>query len=113
MKSVVNSPAWNHIDNEIDTEFAIERRNLRRGLSLDGINPFLMQRSPHCIWLVIVILYNLPSRLVTKKSFVSLCLLIFGKESPTSDNIDIFLAPLIEEFLEFWEGIGISQGKGD
>jgi hypothetical protein len=86
MKSVVDSPAWNHIDTDIDTEFAIERRHLRMGVSLDGVNPFSMQRSTHSTWPVMVLLYNLPPWLVTKKFFVSLSLLISGKESPTLES---------------------------
>jgi hypothetical protein len=52
---------------------------------------------------IMVILYNLPLWLVTNFFFVSLCLLLSGKESPTSENIDVFLAPLVEELLELWD----------
>jgi hypothetical protein len=34
-----------------------------------------------------------------------LVLLIPGKESITLENIDVYLAPLIEELLELWEGV--------
>jgi hypothetical protein len=37
--------------------------------------------------------------------FLSLTLLIFGKESPTSNNIDVFLWPLVYKLLELWEGV--------
>lgn len=43
MKSVADSPAWKHIDRNIDEEFVREWRHLRMGLSLDGVNPFSMQ----------------------------------------------------------------------
>jgi hypothetical protein len=52
-----------------------------------------------------MLIYNLPPWLVTLSSFVLLTLLISGKVSPTSDNIDDFLKPLVDEFLELWEGI--------
>ena len=42
--------------------------------------------------------------MVTKKFFVSLSILILGKESPTAENIDVFLKPLYEEMHELWEG---------
>jgi hypothetical protein len=42
---------------------------------------------------------------VTKSFFVSLTLLSFGKDSPTLDNIDVFLQPLVEEPLELWDGV--------
>jgi hypothetical protein len=110
MKSVVDSPAWDHIENEIDREFGIEKRHLQFALSLDGVNPFSMQKSTHSTWPVMVLIYNLPPWLVTKKFFVSLSLLVSGKESPTSENIDIFLAPLVEELLELWDGVDAVDG---
>jgi hypothetical protein len=105
MRSVADSPAWDHIDIEIDRDFAIEKRHLRMALSLDRLNPFSMQRSTHSTWPVMILIYNLPPWLLTKRFFVSLCLLIFSKDSPTSENIDVFLAPLVEELLELWDGV--------
>jgi hypothetical protein len=32
MRSVADNPAWEHIDNNIDTEFSTEGRHLRMGL---------------------------------------------------------------------------------
>lgn len=32
-------------------------------------------------------------------------ILISGKESPTNNNIDVYLAPLIEELLQLWNGV--------
>jgi hypothetical protein len=113
MKSVADSPAWNHIDTDIDREFTRERRNLRIGLSLDGVNPFSKQRSNHSTWPVMVVLYNLPPWLLTKKFFVLLSIHIPRKESPTSDNIDIFLAPLIEELQTLWEGVDAFDASVD
>jgi hypothetical protein len=83
------------------------------GLSLDGVNPFSMQRSNHSTWPVMVLFYNLPLWLVTKKFSTFLCLIIYGKESPTSKNIDIFLFPLIEEFQQLWEGVDVLDASAD
>ena len=48
MKSVANSPAWKHITSEhVDPTFALEPRNLRLGLSLDGMNPFPQSNTTH------------------------------------------------------------------
>jgi hypothetical protein len=60
MKSVADSPAWEHINKEVDTKFNQENRHLRMGLSLDGLNSFSMQRSTHSTWPVLVLIYNLP-----------------------------------------------------
>jgi hypothetical protein len=86
---------------------------LRLGLSLDGVNPFSMQRSTHSTWPVMVLVYNLPPWLVTKKFFVSLYILISGKESPTSDNIDVYLSPLVEELLELSASVDVFDSLAD
>ena len=87
------------MDSEIDREFAAERRNLQLGLSLDGVNPFSMQESNHSTWPVMVILYNLLFWLVTKLFCVSLST-TFWKESPTSENTNVFWTSMVEELLE-------------
>jgi hypothetical protein len=43
--------------------------------------------------------------LCTKQFFVILALLIPGKQSVTSEVFDVYLQPLVEEFLELWRGI--------
>lgn len=45
-----------------------------------------------------------------------LSLVILRKESMTSKNIHVYLAPLIEELLQLWEGveaIDVSMGEGE
>jgi hypothetical protein len=49
--------------------------------------------------------YNLPPWLSTKKFFMILALLIPGKQSVTLEVFDVYLEPLVEEFLELWEGV--------
>jgi hypothetical protein len=100
MATVADSPTWRHIDTKIDRNFAEEKRNVQMGLSLDGVNPHSMQASSHSTWPILIVLYNLPPWLVTKKFFITLSLLISGKESPTSENIDVYLQPLMEELQE-------------
>jgi hypothetical protein len=51
--------------------------------------------------------YNLPLWLNTKKIFVFLALLIPGKQSVTSEVFDVYLEPLVEEFLQLWEGVTV------
>lgn len=40
-------------------------------------------------------------------------ILISGKESPTSENIDVFLAPLLEELLTLWSGVPTLDTSGE
>jgi hypothetical protein len=57
---VVNNPAWQHIDKVIDPDFAQDKRNVRMGLSLDGVNPHSTQESSHLTWPILIVIYNLP-----------------------------------------------------
>ena len=105
MKSVADSPAWKHIDNDVDVAFGRDARNLRLGMALDGVNPFPHTNTTHSTWPVIMFLYNLPPYLVTKKFFIQLCILISGKMSPTNENMDVFIRPLVEELQRLWGGV--------
>ena len=106
MKSVADSPAWKHVTSEhVDPSFALEPRNLRLGLSLDGVNPFPHSNTTHSTWPVLLLIYNLPPYLVTKIFFIQLGILISGKESPTSENIGVFIEPLLEELQLLWTGV--------
>ena len=40
-----------------------------------------------------------------KKQFISLCILILGKRSPSSSNIDVFIQPLLMELQKLWHGV--------
>jgi hypothetical protein len=109
MKSVADSPTWKHIDTDIDVSFGQEPWNLRLAMSLDGINLFPHTNSTHSTWPVLMFLYNLPPHLVTKKFFIQLCILISGKLSPTNENIDVFIRPLLEELQQLWDGVRVQD----
>ena len=49
--------------------------------------------------------YNLPPSLSTKKFFIMLALLIPGKQSVTSEYFDVYLEPLVEELVQLWKGV--------
>lgn len=104
VECVPDSKAWKHI-NKLYPEFASSERNIRFGLALDGVNPFSNQSLSHSTWPILLFNYNLPPWLVTKQFFIMLALLIPGKESVTSENIDIYMAPLIEELQILWDGV--------
>ena len=104
IECVPDSKAWKHID-AMYPEFGTSERNIRLGMALDGVNPFSNQSLSHSTWPVVLLNYNLPPWLVTKRFFLMLVLLIPGKESVTSENIDVYLAPLIEELQELWGGV--------
>ena len=110
MRSVVDSKAWDHVNNRWPW-FAEDGRNVRLGLALDGVNPFRNQSLSHSTWPVVMLNYNLPPWLVTKNFFMMLALIIPGKESVKDRNVDVYLAPLIEELQELWKGVNCVDGS--
>jgi len=96
---------WRAIDKQFP-EFAKDTRNLRFALSTDVINPFGEQSSSHSTWLVTLCIYNLPPWLCIKRKFIMMPVLIQGLKQPSND-IDVYLRPLIEKLLLLWNRIGV------
>jgi hypothetical protein len=80
---------------------------LSLGLTLDGVNPFGNQSTTWSTWSIIIFNYGLPPWFTTKKIFLMLVLLILRKESMNNSNIDVYLAPLVEELHELWRGVDV------
>ncbi|XP_023757788.1 uncharacterized protein LOC111906261 [Lactuca sativa] len=100
MRHVVDSPQWRNIDYEFK-EFAAEIRNIRFGLSSDGINPFGNMSSQRSVWPVLLCIYNLPPWLCMKRKYIMMSLLIQGPKQPGND-IDVYLSPLVEDMKKLW-----------
>ena len=100
-----DSKAWNHVHENVDATFGQEPRNVHIGLAADGVNPFKLQRSSWSTWPVMLLNYNIPPWLTTKKFFIMLALLIPGKQSVTGQFFDVYLAPLVEELQQLWRGV--------
>jgi len=88
---------WRKVDRTFPT-FANEARNIRFGLSTDGMNPFGEQSSGHSTWPVTLCIYNLPPWLCMKRKFIMMPVLIPSPKQPGND-IDVYLKPLIEDLL--------------
>ncbi|CAM6122643.1 unnamed protein product [Calypogeia fissa] len=95
--------AWKHVDEQIDPEFAQEPRNVRMALGLDGVNPYGDNSRAWSTWPVILFNYDLPPWLVTKKFFIILAMLLPGKDSVTEEQIDVLMAPLVDDLKQLWE----------
>ena len=104
MRSVADSEQWKTID-RLYPDFAEVLTNLRLGLVGDGIIPFKNNAIKHSTWVLLITIYNLPPWLLTKIFFISLAVLIPGPNSPTADNIDVYLRPLVRDLLKLWAGI--------
>jgi hypothetical protein len=79
-------------------DFAGDARNLRFGLSIDGMNPFGEQSCSHSTWPITLCIYNLPPWLCMKRKFIMMPVLIQGPKQPDND-IDVYLRPLVDELL--------------
>ncbi|XP_071700545.1 uncharacterized protein [Rutidosis leptorrhynchoides] len=100
LRHVADSSQWRNIDN-VYTEFGQEVRNIRLGLSSDGINPFRNMSSRHSTWPVLLCVYNHPPWLCMKRKYIMMSLLIQGPKQPGND-IDVYLAPLIDDLQTLW-----------
>ena len=59
LRHPADASQWRALDCEYQ-DFAAEPRNIRLGVSTDGLNPFGNQSSTHSTWPVFVWMYNLP-----------------------------------------------------
>ncbi|MCO5558940.1 hypothetical protein L7F22_012531 [Adiantum nelumboides] len=112
MRVPADSLAWNHIEKQW-LAFKEEPRCLRFGLAMDGLNPFGLRSSSWSTWHLCLVNYNLPPWLAIKKGHLILSLIIPGKYK--AKNMDVYLAPLIEELQLLWTGINVvdmSQSVG-
>jgi hypothetical protein len=69
------------------------------------MNPFGENRTMHNRWMVILVMYNIPTWLCHKRKYLMLSILIQGTKSAGID-IDVFLEPLVEHMAKLWnEGV--------
>jgi hypothetical protein len=76
---------WKHFYLSDDEDFSNDPRNIRFGLSTDGMNHFEEMRNP---WPVIMSIYNLPPWLCHNRKYLLLTTLISG---PKQAGIDIYV----------------------
>nr|GEX87562.1 hypothetical protein [Tanacetum cinerariifolium] len=105
MQHLVDGRAWKNFDTKY-SDFAIEPRNVRLGLVVDGFNLFGNLSQAYNMWPVILTTYNLPPLLCMKDSSFMLTLLIPGPKSLGKD-IDVYLRPLIEDLKVLWDRKGV------
>ncbi|XP_074373547.1 uncharacterized protein LOC141713881 [Apium graveolens] len=101
LRHPADSPQWRTIDGKFP-EFGQEARNLRPGLCVDGMNPYLTLSSQYSTWTVLLTIYNLPPWLCMKRKYIMLTLLIPGPKE-AGNNIDLYLQPLIKYLKLLWD----------
>ncbi|XP_056697557.1 uncharacterized protein [Spinacia oleracea] len=110
LRHPADSPQWKFIDGKFD-DFGKEERNLRLGLSTDGMNPYSSLSSTYSTWPVMLVTYNLPPSLCMKRKYIILSMLISGPKQPGND-IDVYLEPLIDDLKLLWEkGVEVFDGS--
>jgi hypothetical protein len=78
-----DSKVWKHV-HDLYPNFVVEPRNVHLTLLIDGVNPFKLSCSIWSPWPILLLNYNIPPWLTTKKFFILRSLLILGKKSVTS-----------------------------
>lgn len=111
---IMRSPVDSHANDFIERrwpDFQNDPRHVRLGVAADGIVPHSMtgKSQPYSLWPVILMNYNIPPWLSMKKGHLMLSMLIPGPKQPM--NMDVYLAPLIEELQELWEGVPAYDGR--
>ncbi|GKA44433.1 putative transposon, En/Spm-like protein [Tanacetum coccineum] len=89
---------WRTIDEKFP-EISEDTRNLRLGISADGVDVNTRNRH-HSLWLVLTVIYNLPPWLCMKIKFINLSVLISGYPG---NDIDVFLEPLVDDLHTLFE----------
>ncbi|XP_048596365.1 uncharacterized protein LOC125578114 [Brassica napus] len=85
MRHPVDSISWAHV-NDKWPDFAVDPRNLRLGISTDGMNPFSMQNPNHSTWPVLLVNYNTSPIICMKAENIMLTFLIPGPTAPVYDS---------------------------
>lgn len=83
LRHPVHSLTWAQ-GNDKWPDFAAEPRNLRLGLSTDGMNPFSIQSTNHSTWPVMLVNYNMPPTMCMKAENIMLTMLIPGPTARTT-----------------------------
>lgn len=78
---------------------------MQLGLAMDGVNPFGQRSTTYSVCPVVVVNYNIPPWMTTKKGNLILRMLVPGHYK--IKNMDVYLQPLVDELKELWSGIEV------
>lgn len=80
-------------------------------MATDGISPFNLagKAQPYSVWPIVLINYNIPPWLSMKKGHLLLSMLVPGPKQP--QTLDVYMAPLVEELQELWEGVAAYDNR--
>ncbi|CAK8563127.1 unnamed protein product [Lathyrus sativus] len=67
-----------HVADSLFPDFRVEPRNLRLGISIDGMKPFGNLSTNHTSWPVLLTIYNLSPWLCMKRKYILLSMMVSG-----------------------------------
>ena len=103
MRISLDSKELKHIEEKWPRKFKYEPHGIRFGLAIDGVCPFSFMSSNYSVWLVRLIVYNIPPWTSVRKENLMLTLIVPRKHQVK--NMDVYLAHFIEEMQLLWKGI--------
>ena len=62
-----DSKAMKHIEEKWPRKFKDEPRSIKFGLAIDGVCPFSFLSSNYSVWLVQLVVYNIPTQMIVRK----------------------------------------------
>jgi hypothetical protein len=80
---------WKALD-RFDRNFGRDARNIRLGVSTDGLNPYSNQSSTHSTWPVFTWIYNLRPWLCMKRKYIHISMLIQVRSNQGTTSICIW-----------------------
>nr|ABA98354.1 transposon protein, putative, CACTA, En/Spm sub-class [Oryza sativa Japonica Group] len=101
LRHLADGSQWRNIDRKFK-DFGKDARNIRFGLSTNGMNPFREMSSGHSTWPITMCIYNLLPWLCMKRKYIMMPIIIQGPKQPSND-IDVYLRPLVEDLKLLWK----------
>ena len=102
MRIPIDRKAMKHIDDKWPKKFKDEPWSIILGLEMDGVNPFLNQTSTHTCWPIVIINYNIPPWISTRKEHLMLVVIVLGLKQVK--HMDVYLKLVIDELRLLWKG---------
>jgi hypothetical protein len=102
IQHLVDGTQWKQFDLAHREDFSNDPKNIRFGLSMDGMSPFRELRDPHSMWIIIMCIFNLPPWLCHKRRYLFLTTLTSSLKQAGND-IDVFLEPFMEDMQKLWQ----------